>query len=761
MITSSSSTAQTLATGTSTDTSFSGVLENGSCPALSINKQGTGKLTLSGGCTFSGAITIAGTLNIGGAGQLGSGSYAGNIANSGTISYSSSASQILTGVISGAGALTQNGPGTLTILASNTYSGTTTVSGGVLAVSSAQTGTGTISVNDGSTLKVYVSGTNQIPPSTLIVGSSSGGALEFNGITSKTTAPIKVTGALTINGSVSIKIDNLPSAAVANDSYPLVTYGSGGAGTWILTNMPAGYTAHLTNGSSLISLVIDTNPSISSNNLVLNQTISGTTRFYPQTNEVWNLAAYQYVQFDLENTGTVSASVSPWVFAKDGWGASGCYPTLASDTITLPAKSRMTLSIDLSKRFFGTENLAYDKVIDPSKIIWAGIMFSGTPQPVTVHSIQAVGTAPEEPPQYLGSTRILIPEISEGAAPGAGKRVRQKLPGYEGTDIEHILYLPTDYDPQKKYPVIVETPGSEFYDKFCYSPGIPEQCRYGWGLAKGLGDPNIAGDGFIWLCLPYINDAGTGIQISGWGNIDLTARYFVDAINYVCDQFGGDSGKVVYTGFSRGMLADNVLGLHSQDTSEMIYAFHTDPTKLVTSDVGGWDNSNVGWNDRVTNNYKGQPFFGQDVYMGANAHVDCGYLEDRPVAVEARQWVVDVLNAFTTNSPAPVSRSWLEKYGLVGPNSNAADYEAAAMTDTDGDGYIAWQEFVLGTDPTNSNSRFIAKFSMSNGVPVIGWTPEMPNRRYSIDGRVNLIGGGWESPTNSTHRFFRIRVNRR
>ena len=101
--------------------------------------SGTGGLTLAAGTeTLTGANTYTGnttigsgsTLVIGGAGSLGAGSYAGNITDGGTFEYSSSATQTLSGVISGAGALTQNGTGTLTLTGVNTYTGNTTIASG-------------------------------------------------------------------------------------------------------------------------------------------------------------------------------------------------------------------------------------------------------------------------------------------------------------------------------------------------------------------------------------------------------------------------------------------------------------------------------------------------------------------------------------------------------------------------------------------------------------------------------------------------------
>ncbi|MEI7947902.1 MAG: M6 family metalloprotease domain-containing protein, partial [bacterium] len=45
---------------------------------------------------------------------------------------------------------------------------------------------------------------------------------------------------------------------------------------------------------------------------------------------------------------------------------------------------------------------------------------------------------------------------------------------------------------------------------------------------------------------------------------------------------------------------------------------------------------------------------------------------------------------------------WLDKYNLVAN----ANYAAAELTDTDKDGYMAWQEYVADTDPTNAASCF-------------------------------------------------------
>ena len=101
--------------------------------ALNLVKAGTGLQVLSGVNTYTGSTTISGgTLAIGGAGQLGGGSYAANIANNGAFVYNSAAAQTLSGVISGPGTLTQNGPGLLVLCGTNTFTGNITISGGTL-----------------------------------------------------------------------------------------------------------------------------------------------------------------------------------------------------------------------------------------------------------------------------------------------------------------------------------------------------------------------------------------------------------------------------------------------------------------------------------------------------------------------------------------------------------------------------------------------------------------------------------------------------
>ena len=141
------------------------------------------------------------------------------------------------------------------------------------------------------------------------------------------------------------------------------------------------------------------------------------------------------------------------------------------------------------------------------------------------------------------------------AAPAPGVRVRATTEGWQGTEIHHALYLPKDWKPGAKWPVIVEYPGNGGFTNRLgdVSDGSVEGCVMGYGLSGG--------QGFIWVSLPLVETSRRNAT-QWWGDVNETKRYCTATVHEVCQRFGGDPRRVVLMGFSRGAIAVNYLGLH-------------------------------------------------------------------------------------------------------------------------------------------------------------------------------------------------------
>ena len=111
----------------------------------SLDKVGTGTLTLTGDNTYTGATTISsGTLSLGNGGTTGS--VAGNIVDNTALVFNRSNALTYAGLISGAGTVTKSGAGALTLTGDNTYTGATTIGAGTLSIGSGGT-TGSVTGN--------------------------------------------------------------------------------------------------------------------------------------------------------------------------------------------------------------------------------------------------------------------------------------------------------------------------------------------------------------------------------------------------------------------------------------------------------------------------------------------------------------------------------------------------------------------------------------------------------------------------------------
>jgi hypothetical protein len=179
-------------------------------------------------------------------------------------------------------------------------------------------------------------------------------------------------------------------------------------------------------------------------------------------------------------------------------------------------------------------------------------------------------TAAEVPDLRSVPPDLEVPAL-RNESPAPGNRVKQTLEPWKDTKVYHVIYLPTDWKPDAKLPVIVELAGNEYQDKYGnISTGRPEGSKLGYGLS--------AGRGFIWLCVPYLNGAGNDIAVKWWGDAPLydpqpTLKYLREVVKSVCREFGGNESKVILCGFSRGAIACNYLGLHDDETAKLWCGF--------------------------------------------------------------------------------------------------------------------------------------------------------------------------------------------
>lgn len=162
---------------------------------------------------------------------------------------------------------------------------------------------------------------------------------------------------------------------------------------------------------------------------------------------------------------------------------------------------------------------------------------------------------------------LQIPALHAGPA-AAGRRIKEVLPNYEDTTVYHTTYLPTDWTPNGNYPVIVELGGngnySDRYGDTC--DGKVESCKLGYGMSGG--------SGFIWICLPFLNNTGDANSIVWWGDRPKfdpqpTIHYCKKAIPWICQKYGGNPHRIVLTGFSRGSIACNFIGLYDDEIAKL------------------------------------------------------------------------------------------------------------------------------------------------------------------------------------------------
>jgi hypothetical protein len=119
----------------------------------------------------------------------------------------------------------------------------------------------------------------------------------------------------------------------------------------------------------------------------------------------------------------------------------------------------------------------------------------------------------------------------------------------------------------------------------------------------------------------------------------------------------------------------------------------------------------------------------------------------------------------TSTTDVPVPYAWLDEV-FPGQGGTAQAYESLAGADPDGDGLATWEEYLLGTDPTNALSRLVATIRMDGATPVVECNADanrLADFGYEpvVKGRQTLDSSEAWSATNLLHRFFRIFVEKK
>jgi autotransporter-associated beta strand protein len=216
--------ALTLTGANTNGNTLAGALADNGGPT-SLIKSGAGNWILAGANTYSGATTIAaGILQVGSGGASGT-LGTGNITNNGALILNRSDTLTLLKPISGTGWLAAAGPGTLTLTATNPYSGNTYVFDGSLIVNGSNPASYTIA--SGGTLggTGVLWGVSLQAGATLAPGAANGAI-----------GTLTATASLWIEGNLAIEVDK--SLGQSNDF--VVADGqlvNAGTGTVLVTNL--------------------------------------------------------------------------------------------------------------------------------------------------------------------------------------------------------------------------------------------------------------------------------------------------------------------------------------------------------------------------------------------------------------------------------------------------------------------------------------------------------------------------------------------
>lgn len=156
--------------------------------------------------------------------------------------------------------------------------------------------------------------------------------------------------------------------------------------------------------------------------------------------------------------------------------------------------------------------------------------------------------------------------------------------------------------------------------------------------------------------------------------------------------------------------------------------------------------------------------------------VDYGYMQAHETVAEPDDGDIAETSGFVAvvteikGDSVSVPQSWAAKFpsyaAKFGSDFATSLLKPTGKKDASGSSLLVWQDYVAGTDPTDSADMFRATISMVDGEPVVLWEPvlsaeEAARRTYTVFGRQSLYTGEW-TPVATGHakdyNFFKLTV---
>jgi autotransporter-associated beta strand protein len=253
-----------------------------------VTKTNSGTVILANvGNDYGLTVIKGGTLQIGDGSTAGTSIGQGTVTNNASLVFNQPDNSSVLGDVTGAGSLSKQGAGTLSLLGNNTYAGATTVDTGVLQIGNGGTG-GTLSpaavaLSNGGTLDLNHSGTYS-----LANGVSGAGTLKFDGAATVTLGGVNsyLNNTYINNGIVKLSAANVIPSGGSTTGWLILDGGASAAGALDLNgfnqsaNALSGVTGTVqgriyNNGSGQNTLTLGTIASTTYAGLILNNTNGG------------------------------------------------------------------------------------------------------------------------------------------------------------------------------------------------------------------------------------------------------------------------------------------------------------------------------------------------------------------------------------------------------------------------------------------------------------------------------------------------------